>query len=522
MLKGIALKIKAPRGTRDLLPEDMEKYRFIEGVLRETFETFGYKEVQTPIFEKFELFALRSGDEIRNTMFTFETGEGEMALRPEMTAPICRMIAEGKINLTFKPIKLYYIGRCFRYEEPQAGRYREFWQAGVELIGSKEADADAELIVLATECLKRIGIMEYELILGDVGLLRKILETFNADYEVQNKILSDIDHTQSLINKLTTLSSREKLDKNELLALKRMVYSIEERKRRIRAKYSKAHDIISEIKPDTRVYRLNELHTEEIRELVLQEVEELKKMLIIQWCYEGIRIQDKIYRLPLQAGKILLRVLEQLEGDAENVLDKAMDMFKESEEVIKELERLGYIVDLLRSAGVNKVTVNLGLARGLEYYTGVVFEIHFRRLGAQSQICGGGRYDRLISEFGGPNVPAAGFAFGLDRLVLALDLQGITPPRRKVRRVLVVPVKEEVRKEAFLLALRLRREGIQAEMCLAGESLREALFRANKLNIRYVIIVGPKELSRGCIVLRDMVERLQREVSLDELPKVIT
>ncbi|MCD6095727.1 MAG: ATP phosphoribosyltransferase regulatory subunit, partial [Thermoprotei archaeon] len=159
--------------------------------------------------------------------------------------------------------------------------------------------------------------------------------------------------------------------------------------------------------------------------------------------------------------------------------------------------------------------------RGLEYYTGIIFEFHVKELGAQSQVCGGGRYDNLVKEFGGPDIPAAGFAFGLDRLVIAMGLQGVKIPEESKPSVLVIPINNSLMKQAFLISLMLRRKGIKAESSLIKEKLRKALSRANKMGIRYVVIVGPKELNENKVILRDMMKREQKVVPIDSLDEVI-
>jgi len=168
------VKIERPRGTRDFLPEEMEKRRVIERKLREIAESFGYREVSTPTFEHSELFKLKSGEGIVEEMYVFrDKSDRELALRPELTAPITRLFVNECSNLP-KPLRFYYFGNCFRYERPQKGRYREFWQFGVELIGSDSYLADAEVIVLADKMLKSFGI-DYELHIGHVGILRTAL-----------------------------------------------------------------------------------------------------------------------------------------------------------------------------------------------------------------------------------------------------------------------------------------------------------------------------------------------------------
>lgn len=185
--------IQRPRGTRDFLPEDMVKRRYLEKVLRETFLSYGYREVQTPTFEHLELFTAKSGDSIIEEIYSFKDKSGrDLALRPELTAPVIRMYVE-KLQMNPKPLKLFYFGNCYRYDRPQKGRYREFTQAGCELIGYSSPEALSELISLAWNCLERAGLKDKSLKIGNLHLVETFLEKHGIKDELKRKILRLVD-----------------------------------------------------------------------------------------------------------------------------------------------------------------------------------------------------------------------------------------------------------------------------------------------------------------------------------------
>lgn len=303
------MKIERPRGTRDFLPEEMEKRRELEKIFREVVELFGYREVQTPTFEHLELFTIKSGEEIIKEIYAFkDKGGRDLALRPELTAPVMRMFVNECSHLP-KPLRFYYFSNCFRYERPQKGRYREFWQFGAELIGSNSPEAEAEVILLSYRMLEKAGV-SFELSIGDVNLLRYVLR--------------DIPEKEAAMRLI---------DKEEFETLRNLL-----------AKYDR----------------------------------------------------EEIYETILQLGEI-----ESVE-EAEEVVDYDFSHLKKLCEILDALE-LKYFVDFT-------------VARGLDYYTGTVFEYYAEGLGAQKQICGGGSY-RLAKLFGGEDVPGTGFAIGFDRVM---------------------------------------------------------------------------------------------------------
>ncbi len=409
-----------PRGTRDFLPEEMKKRRYVENKLREIFERYGYKEILTPTFESFDLIAKKTGEEIRKQLYVFKDHGGrEMALRPEMTSPVVRFYLNELKNLQ-KPLRLYYFANCFRYERPQAGRFREFWQMGCELIGCKSPLADAEVLNLAMDGLLNIG-LDFDVHIGHLGVLKGVLEKFNVSEaeEVKIRRLIDKEDYESLEVYLTQILGEEK---------KELIFDI----------------------------------------------------------------------LKFKGGREVLEELKEILKD-----------FPKSIEAINNLE------DILEFVIHDKYTINLGIARGLDYYTGMVFEIYGKK-GAK-QICGGGRYDNLIETFGGEPTPAVGFAYGFDRIMMNIDDLDV-----EEEGILIIPVKKdkELIKKSLIIADKLRKSGKIAELEIMGRKLRKALDYANSRGFKKVIIVGEKELNEGKVTVKDMITGEQRLVSIDELTNI--
>lgn len=280
------MKIERPRGTRDFLPDEMERRREIEKRMRKIAESFGYREVATPTFEYLELFTRKSGEGIIEEMYVFKDKSGrDLALRPELTAPVMRMFV-NECSVMPKPLRFYYFANCFRYERPQKGRYREFWQFGVELIGSESYLADAEVIILADKILKDVGV-NFSLEIGHVGIMRYLLKPIGED-------------RASKVMRLIDKGDREGLE-----------------------------SYLAEI-------RVNE------------------------------DLRDKIFSLL------------ELKGD-ESVIEEAKEI------IDYDFGHLESLSALLRDVGVD-FTLNLGIARGLDYYTGVVFECYAEGLGDRKSV----------------------------------------------------------------------------------------------------------------------------------------
>jgi len=493
-------QFKTPKGTRDFLPEEMEKRTFVEGIIRDTFESYGFQLIQTPIFEEFDLLSARSGEEIREKMFTFVIDDKEYALRPEMTAPVCRLVGSEEFSKRRmpKPYKFYYIGPCYRYERPQAGRYREFWQAGIELMGSSSSMADAEVITVAVRVLERLGISAYNLKVGHIGIFRDILAGEGYDFNFQNKIISDMDAMMSIKEKCETILKKTSFDRDDFDYVKTKIsdlYTIQEE-----IQYEGEYEIVPE----------KDFNEDTLRE----------------WLTNLPSYAEATYRAIWITRDNIPEDLVNLLINISRIKGKETDVIKEADTLLsrtpanKAFKELLEVLRWLKSFGVQNYDVVLGIARGLDFYTGTVFEIDCPLLGAQKQICGGGRYDKLVSEFGGPQIPATGFAFGFDRVVEAFEKSGLTTPTKRGG-VFVATTSTDLRFKAVEIAERLRKEGKKAEVDLMGRDLKGQLGYASSKNYDYSIIVAPKELEQESVVLRNMKSGEERVVRISSLSEEI-
>jgi histidyl-tRNA synthetase len=398
--------LQRPRGTRDFLPDEMEARRFVEAKMRETARRWGYREVCTPGFEELELFTMRSGEGIIGEMYVFEDKGGrKLALRPELTAAAIRMyVNEAKVAP--KPLRWCYFGDCFRYERPQKGRYRQFWQFGVELIGADTAAADAEAILLAHDLLTAAGVT-FELRVGHLSFLRRFLEDLAPGDRRKVRAFLDKDEYGGLEEFLTGLGKTELLE--ALVAL--------------------------------------------------------------------VNARSLAEAFALAGG-------------------------------IPERARIEETCALLDSQDI-QYRIDPGIARGLDYYTGLVFEAYAEGLGAENQIMGGGTY-RLAHLFGGDDVPSCGFAIGFDRVMVARG-----EPVPSGERVVAVCCTEEGRKRAFEAARMFRAAGVRTEIDLMGRSLGAQLAHAAK-GASFAAVIGKREAGAGTVMLKDLATGVQRELPVEE------
>jgi histidyl-tRNA synthetase len=478
----------------DFLPDEMAQRRYVEEIVRKTFESFGFQEVQTPIFEEFALLAARSGEEIREGMFTFVADGVEYGLRPELTAAVCRMIVTGKLDMP-KPYKFYYIGPCFRYEEPQAARYRQFWQAGIELMGSSSPAADAEVITVGAKTLENVGVTGYILKVGNIGIFRGILEDAGFDTDDQNSIIGNIDSIMSTREKCAIIAGKEiePEDESYIKTYLSMLYDVQ-------------MGLISEgLESSFGGYEILPSALSEIPAWVEKLPKAMEETYKEFWKADGI---------PEATADLLLEV-SRIRGSRTDVMPRAKELLTGTA-VEKSLQELDDVLDYLEAFGVNNYEVVLGVARGLDFYTGTVFEFDFPLLGAQKQVCGGGRYDRLVEEFGGQPIPATGYAFGFDRVVLSrLLVKDISLPKKVD--VFIAMVNEELMKKAINLSQQLREKGYNVEIEMTGRDLKGQLGLASEIS-QYVIILGPKELKEGKVMLKNLDTGEQQSVPLDTVP----
>lgn len=410
-----------PRGTKDILPETSGHWQYIERVAREVCQLFSYQEVRTPIFEHTELFLRGIGettDIVSKEMYTFtDRGGRNITLRPENTAAVVRSYLENKLYAGAQPTKLCYIGPMFRYDRPQAGRLRQFHQFGIEAIGAPGPAIDAEIILLAVEFFRRLGLQDLKLYINSVGcpncrpIYRERLQAHLRD-------------------------------------------------------------------------RLND------------------------FCSD---CQSRFDRNPMRILDCKNEKCTALSQGAPHIADCLCD---DCNSHFNQLQKL------LTAAGID-YTLNPRLVRGLDYYTKTAFEIQYPPLGAQSAVCGGGRYDGLIEECGGQPTPGIGFAIGLERVLLALEKQGLLPPTSQAIDLFIATMGEQAQVLAFKLLGELRQSGVACDMDYLGRSIKAQMKHANKYPARFVAIIGDDEVAAGNIMLKNMQTGEQELVAISDVqPKL--
>ena len=408
--------INGPRGTKDILPDTVAQWTHVEKVIRELCARYGYHEIRTPIFEHTELFLRGIGettDVVEKEMYTFtDRGERSLTLRPENTASVVRSYLQNKLYAADALVKLFYIGSMFRYDRPQAGRYREFHQFGVEALGEASPAVDAEIIVLAVEFLRALGLQELKLHLNSVGC------------------------------------------------------------------------------PKCRpVYR------ERLQEFFRPHLEEL--------CTD---CRSRFERNPLRLLDCKHEHCHALAEGAPRITDCLCDECR---------VHFTEVQSYLTAAGV-PFELDANLVRGLDYYTKTAFEVKYTPLGAQSAVAGGGRYDGLVEEVGGPPTPGIGFAVGLERVLLALEKQELLPEELEAVDVFVVALGEAAQIPAFKLLHELRVAKLSAAMDFAGRSMKAQMKQANKKNARFVAILGEDEVKEASALLKDMKTSEQKKLALKD------
>ena len=429
-----------PRGTRDFRPEEMEERRWLESSFRASFRRHGYREVQTPTFEHTALFAAKSGPNVVNEIYAFQDKGGrDVCLRPELTAPVLRFYV-NELSHEPKPLKVFYFGPCYRYEEPQEGRYREFWQFGLELIGPEGAPADAEVIAVAYQALREAGLKGFTLYVGHIGVLRALVAALGLPERESAEVFRRIDKDDPELPRHLEERGVPPRLASALLST---------------ATHRRAIDLADEA-------ALGE------------------------------------YFAQARAAIAPAKLADDVAAGIEKALASVQETMLE-----------------LRAHGVARLELDLGVARGLDYYTGTVFEYHADALGSQSQIGGGGAY-ALAELFGGERVGSAGFGLGFDRILLALKKEGAVPALRGAADVYVCTLGEKARAVALGLAGELRARGVSVDVDTMGRGLGKALQHASKLGARAALIVGDKGVAAGTVTIRDLASGEQADVAIAE------
>ena len=411
------MEVQAPKGTKDMLPQDAYKWHFVENKFREIAKFYGMREIRTPMFEHTDLFLRGVGDTtdiVQKEMYTFnDKGNRSITLKPEGTAPVVRAFIENRLFNEAQPTKLYYAIPCFRYENVQKGRLRQFHQFGTEVFGSKEPSMDAEVIAFAMEFLKSLGLKSLSLNINNLGCPN------------------------------------------------------------CRPKYNEA----------------------------------LKKFL--EENYDDLcgLCQSRFEKNPMRILDCKNKNCGEITKNAPIILDY---MCEECDSHFAEVKKYLDILNI-------PYTVDPGIVRGLDYYTKTIFEI----LNDDFTVCGGGRYDRLIEQLGGPEMPAVGFGLGIERLLLTLQNEGIEIPNEGLYDLYIGARGEDGKLASFKLANALRTRGIKTEINHMGRSLKAEMKYANKIGAKFTVVLGDDELQTGNAKLKRMSDGEQFEVNLNNIEEIV-
>ncbi|NLE43345.1 MAG: histidine--tRNA ligase [Chloroflexi bacterium] len=410
-------QFQRPTGTLDILPEDQPYWYHVRARARRLAEMSGFERIDVPIFESTELFARGVGegtDIVDKEMYSFtDKGDHELTLRPEFTAGILRAYIENGMHVLTQPVKLYTFGPLFRYERPQAGRFRQHTQFDVEIIGEQDPAADLEVMVLAWDLYADLGFRDLAFQLNSTGCP----------------------------------------------ACKPAYVAV------LKEYYDRHHDAI---------------------------------------CDDCRR---RLERSPLRVLDCKAAQCQPIIEGAPHIIDHLCD------ECADHLAELREYLDLLGRT----YTINHRLVRGLDYYTKTVFEVWAAGIGAQSAVCGGGRYDGLAELIGGPSTPGVGFGSGQERIIMVMRELGVDVPPLSSPRVFLAHLGDAARREALHLADGMRREDVAVYVAFGKRGLRSQLREAGKRDAKYVVILGETELASGVASVRDMGSGDQLDVHLDDL-----
>jgi len=411
----------APKGTKDILPEQIGKWNYVENIFREKCKRFGFREIRTPLFEHTELFSRGVGDTtdiVQKEMYTFKDyGDRSITLKPEGTASVVRAFLESKQYAETQPTKYFYITPCYRYEKPQAGRLREFHQFGIEVFGAKSMLADIEVISLADNLLKSFGIDGLELRINSVGCPE------------------------------------------------------------CRAKYRDA-----------------------LREYFRPHYDNL-----CDTC------KDRYERNPMRIIDCKSPEDQKIAAGAPSILDYLCD---DCSNAFNDLQKG------LDAAGIEYI-VDPTIVRGLDYYTKTAFEFVSNDIGAQGTVCGGGRYDNLISEVGGQDIPGVGFGLGIERLLLLMENKGISFPEEDTMDALIVTLGDDAKYYGIKLANELRASGIDCDMDSMERNMKGQLKFADRRGYKYAVIIGDNELASGKCQVKNLKESTASDVEFEKLAEAL-
>jgi len=417
----MANKYSVPRGTYDILPDKSYKWEYVKNTFKKVAKSFNFQEIVTPIFERTEVFERSVGDSsdiVQKEMYRFQDKKDRtFALRPEGTAPVVRSFVENSLGMSGGNSKLYYMGPMFRYDRPQKGRYRQFYQYGIENIGSDNPFIDAEIIAFGYAFLAKLGLKNFELEINSIGCS-------NCSQEYDKAL---VEYFKPKLDKMCS-DCNTRINKNP----KRLL--------------------------DCKVPSCKEIA-------------------------KGAPV-----------------MLEYLDEDCKTHFAKVQDYLNEM--------RIKY-------------SVNPRIVRGLDYYNKTAFEFLDNNLGAQNALIGGGRYNGLVEQFGGKDIPGIGFAGGFERLILSMETAGLSFGEEVKPDVCFVCLGEVAKQRAAKIIYDLREGEIAVDYNPDKDSMKAQMKAADKSKAGIVLILGDDEINKNIVILKEMESGEQQEILNKELVAIL-
>lgn len=427
------MAIQPPRGTRDFMPAEMIRREYLIEMLRAVFEDYGFQPMGTPAFESWELLSRKGGggEAVKDEIYYFRDKAGRgMGLRFDLTVPLARVVAANP--QIPKPFKRYQIGRAWRYDRPQAGRFREFWQADADIVGSDKLDCEAECLALAVNALFQLGFKKFRVRLNNRKILNGIMEIAGV-------------------------------------------------KRGREAEAFRVLDKLEKIGPGGVRKELGRIVSSRKAGMIMKAME--------------------------RRGSPSSMLKDRPEIEASTVADQGLDELRE-------------LVEKCKAYGIGKfLEIDFSLVRGLDYYTGPIFEVSIGTGKNMGSVAGGGRYDSLVELCGGKWTPAVGISLGVERIYELMESEGMFRQTGTRTEVFVVSVNESVRRDALKVAQELRSKFANAEIDLMGRDMKKQLDYANSQGIPFAVFVGPAELKKGRFTVRDMKSGREAGLTLAQMLK---
>jgi histidyl-tRNA synthetase len=484
------IKIGKPAGFRDFFPEDYMKVDFVLQTMRRVSQEFGYVEYTTPAVELQKLYELKSGDELVGETFKIKSRSGQkLVLIPELTPSLSRMLAERQQYYS-KPIRWFILPRCYRDETLQRGRVKEFWQYNIDILGLEEIYADAEIIVILVKVITELGLSKNQFVvrINDRSFMQQFMNAIGVNDFLS--VIQVFDRKDKLLQEAIQARLKGKFSAEEV---ENIALTIRQTK--------KIDESIFEKIPDTKITRE-----------IINEYQDIKKSAFIE-ALLALKVTE-------EQAKVLFE-LSELETTPTQFIEKVTKLYPKdnAEEVLANLSELAQLLDAFKIT--EYVRYDGSLARGLDYYTGIIFEAWSREGVLPRAIAGGGRYADLVAELGGQPLTGTGFGFGETVIMELMEEYRIDYPKKTICDVYIAPIKLDDLTEVITIANKLQVKGVKTILNAFDWRIKRHFENAEKNEVEWMLIVGKRDLADDVVTLRNIVTGEEEKIPLKKIVSVL-